>query len=300
MDRARHSVDVDSLQRNRRKEIATSHPSLRKGKGKGRAGSSSQSREDFDDGYQRRDGDAMSDEQLLQLLAQNDGHFFQQQNIPESIDEEELEDDDAEEDEGGDGTHGTPDDEQELEDEDGPSQVGKKSKSPIIENNFTKRKDPKTDKWYASCDHCKKEYSLGTFDGYGRLKRHLKSAHSVEYAKIDKGKGKQTQKSRFVNDQPFGNFSYTDAQNLTGTANLLVEENLPYLFSESLAFKDYAQTCLNPQFRSYSRKTVKKEIIMLYRAEKDRLQKKLQTLMAVLLFVLTFGMILIIIYIIWA
>ncbi|CAH9072854.1 unnamed protein product [Cuscuta epithymum] len=56
-------------------------------------------------------------------------------------------------------------------------------------------------------------------------------------------------------------------------ANLLVEENLSYLFSESLAFKYYAQTCLNPQFRGYSRKTVKKEIIRLYHAEKDRLQK---------------------------
>ncbi|CAH9102230.1 unnamed protein product [Cuscuta epithymum] len=155
----RHSVNMGNLQRNRRKEIATSHPSLREGKGKGRAGSSSQSREDFDDGYQKRDEDAMSDEQLQQLLAQNDGRFFQQQNISESIDEEELEDDNVEEDEGGDGTHVTPDDEQELEDEGGPSQVGKKSKSPIIENNFTKRKDPTTDKWYASCDHCK-EYSL--------------------------------------------------------------------------------------------------------------------------------------------
>ncbi|CAH9135277.1 unnamed protein product [Cuscuta epithymum] len=140
MDRGRHSVDMSNLQRNRRKEIATRHPSLRKDKGKGRAESSSQSREDFETGYQRRDVDAMSDEQLQQLLAQNDGRFFQQQNISESIDEEELEDDDAEDDEGGDGTHGTPDDEQELENEGGSSQVGKKSKSPIIENNFTKRK----------------------------------------------------------------------------------------------------------------------------------------------------------------
>ncbi|CAH9110130.1 unnamed protein product [Cuscuta epithymum] len=65
----------------------------------------------------------MSDEQLQQLLAQNDGRFFQQQNILESIDEDELEDDDAEEDEGGDGTHGTPDDEKELEDEGGSSQI---------------------------------------------------------------------------------------------------------------------------------------------------------------------------------
>ncbi|CAH9094939.1 unnamed protein product [Cuscuta epithymum] len=82
VDIGRHSVDMGNLQRKRRKEIATSHPSLRKGKGKGRAGSSSQSQEDFDDGYQRRDVDAMSDEQLQQLLAQNDGRFFQQQNIP--------------------------------------------------------------------------------------------------------------------------------------------------------------------------------------------------------------------------
>ncbi|CAH9100165.1 unnamed protein product, partial [Cuscuta europaea] len=55
-------------------------------------------------------------------------------------------------------------------------------------------------------------------------------------------------------------------------ANLLVEENLPYLFSESLAFRDYAQTCLNPQYRGYSRKTVKKEISRFYGAEKVRLQ----------------------------
>ncbi|CAH9066626.1 unnamed protein product [Cuscuta epithymum] len=55
-------------------------------------------------------------------------------------------------------------------------------------------------------------------------------------------------------------------------ANLLVEENLPYLFSESLALKDYAQNCLNPQYRGYSHKTVKKEIIRLYKAENVRLQ----------------------------
>ncbi|CAH9138456.1 unnamed protein product [Cuscuta epithymum] len=221
MDRGRHSVDMGNLQRNRRKKIATTHPSLRKDKGKGRAGSSSQSGDYFKTDYQRRDGDAMSDEQLQDLLVQKDGRFFHQQNILESIDEEELEDEDAEEDAGGDGTHGTPDDEQELEDEGGSSQIGKKSKSPIIENNFTKRKDKKTEKWYASCNHCNKEYSLGTSGGYGSLTRHLKSAHSVEYAKISKDKGTQTQISRFANDQPFGNFSYNDAQNLTGMANLL-------------------------------------------------------------------------------
>ncbi|CAH9127746.1 unnamed protein product [Cuscuta epithymum] len=207
---------MGNLQRNRRKEIATTHPSLRKGKGKGLAESSSQSREDFETEYKRRDGDAMSDEQLQQLLAQNDGRFFHQQNIPESIDEDELEDEDAEEDAGGNGSHGTPDDEQELEDMGGSSQLGQKSKSPIIENNFTKRKDKTTEKWYASCNHRNKEYSLGTSSGYGSLTRHLKSAHLVEYAKISKDKGKQTQISRFANDQPFGNFSYNDAQNLTG------------------------------------------------------------------------------------
>ncbi|CAH9123067.1 unnamed protein product [Cuscuta epithymum] len=95
----------------------------------------------------------------------------------------------------------------------------------------------------------------------------------MEYAKLEEDNGKQTQISRFANNQqPFGNFSYNAAQNLTGMANLLVEENLPFLFSESVALKDYAQTCLNPQFRGYSRKTVKKEIIRLYRAEKTRLQ----------------------------
>ncbi|CAH9119482.1 unnamed protein product [Cuscuta europaea] len=55
-------------------------------------------------------------------------------------------------------------------------------------------------------------------------------------------------------------------------ANLLGEEKLSYLFSESLAFKDYAQTCLNPQYRGYSRKTVKKGIVRLYGSEKVRLQ----------------------------
>ncbi|CAH9148287.1 unnamed protein product, partial [Cuscuta epithymum] len=182
----------------------------------------------------------MSDEHLQNLLSQNDPRFAQEQPIPTTIDEEELEDDDAEEDAGGDGTHGTPDDEQDLEDEGGSTQTGKKSKSPIIENNFTKRKDKNTKKWYASCNHCGKEYSLGTSGGYGSLTRHLKSAHLVEYAKIDKGKGKQTQISRFANSQPFGNFSYDDQKHLTGMSHLIVEENLPYIFSESLALRDYA------------------------------------------------------------
>ncbi|CAH9104490.1 unnamed protein product, partial [Cuscuta epithymum] len=116
--------------------------------------------------------------------------------------------------------------------------------------------------------HPKQVYSLGTSGGYGSLKRHLMGKHKVEYAKIEKDKGKQTQISRFANNQPYGNFSYSDEQNLTGMANFIVEENLPYLFSEGVSFQEYAQTCLNPQFRSFSRKTVKKEIIRLYKAEK--------------------------------
>ncbi|CAH9125043.1 unnamed protein product [Cuscuta epithymum] len=176
----------------------------------------------------------MSDEQLQQLLAQNP-QFFHQRDIPDdihTIDEEELEDDDPEEDAGGAGSHDTPDEEQAADYEGGSSQIG----------------------------------------GYGSLKRHLMGKHKVEYAKIEKGKGKQTQISRFANNQPYGNFSYNDQQNLTGMANFIVEENLPYLFSESVSFKEYAQTCLNPQFRSYSRKTVKKEIIRLYKVEKLNLQ----------------------------
>ncbi|CAH9050711.1 unnamed protein product [Cuscuta europaea] len=173
------------------------------------------------------------------------------------------------------GGDGTPDDEQELEDEGRSTtttQIGKKSKSPIIENNYTKRKDEKTEKWYASCNHCKKEFSLGTSGGYGSLKRHLQSAHFVEYAKIDKDNGKQTQISRFANSQPFGNFSYDDKKHLTGMSHLIVEENLPYIFSESLALRDYAQGTLNPQFRNYSRKTIKKEVIRQYNLEKEKLQ----------------------------
>ncbi|CAH9120284.1 unnamed protein product [Cuscuta europaea] len=216
----------------------------------------------------------MSDEELQHLLSQNDPRFAQEQQFPTTIDEEELEeeDDDGEEDAGGDGT---PDDEEEDE---GPSttttKIGKKSKSKskIIENNFTKRKDEKTEKWYASCNHCKKEFSLGISGGYGSLKRHLQSTHVVEYAKIDKGKGKQTQISRFANSQPFGNFSYDDKKHLTGMSHLIVEENLPFIFSESLSLRDYAQGTLNPQFRNYSRKTIKKEVIRQYNLEKEKLQ----------------------------
>ncbi|CAH9092015.1 unnamed protein product [Cuscuta europaea] len=270
MEHGRHSVDVGNLQRNRKREIASTRSTSRKGKGKARAESSFQSRDDFETDYQRRDGMMMSDEELQHLLSQNDPRFAQEQQFPTTIDEEELEDDDGEEDAGGDGT---PDDEQEDE---GPSttttQIGKKSKSPIIENNYTKRKDEKTEKWYASCNHCKKEFSLGTSGGYGSLKRHLQSAHFVEYAKIEKGKGKQTQISRFANSQPFGNFSYDDKKHLTGMSHLIVEENLPFIFSESLALRDYAQGTLNPQFRNYSRKTIKKEVIRQYNLEKEKLQ----------------------------
>ncbi|CAH9117188.1 unnamed protein product, partial [Cuscuta europaea] len=92
MERGRDSVDMGNLNRNRRKEIMRNHPSSCKGKG--RAGSSSQTRDDFDADYNRRDGDAMSDEQLAQLL-QHQGRFFHQQDIP-IIEEQELEDDDAE------------------------------------------------------------------------------------------------------------------------------------------------------------------------------------------------------------
>ncbi|CAH9082082.1 unnamed protein product [Cuscuta europaea] len=159
MERGRHSVDVGNLQRNRKREIASTRSTSRKSKGKARAESSFQSRDDFETDYQRRDGMMMSDEELQHLLSQNDPRFAQEQQFPTTIDEEKLEDDDGEEDAGGDGT---PDDEQEDE---GPSttttQIDKKSKSAIIENNYTKRKDEKIEKWYASCNHCKKEFSLG-------------------------------------------------------------------------------------------------------------------------------------------
>ncbi|CAH9090049.1 unnamed protein product [Cuscuta europaea] len=116
MQRGRTSVDMGNLGWNRTKEIARNHPSSHKGKGKGRAGSSSQTRDNFETDYHRRDADAMSDEQLQQLLSQQDGRFYQQCDIPEV--EDELEDDDAEEDPPtaeGEG-HGTPDDEEEVED----------------------------------------------------------------------------------------------------------------------------------------------------------------------------------------
>ncbi|CAH9109368.1 unnamed protein product [Cuscuta europaea] len=152
MERGRASVDMSNLNRNRKKEIARNHPISCKYKG--RPGSSSQSRDDFETDYQRRDADAMTDHQLAQLLEKQDPHFYQQQDIPEV--EDEVEDDDAEEgdpetaeDEG----HGSPDDEEVLEDEGGSSQLGNKAKSLIMENNFKKRKDPQTEKWYATCNH---------------------------------------------------------------------------------------------------------------------------------------------------
>ncbi|CAH9069164.1 unnamed protein product, partial [Cuscuta europaea] len=46
----------------------------------------------------------MSDEELQHLLSQNDPRFAQEQQFPNPIDEEELEDDDGEDDAGGDGT----------------------------------------------------------------------------------------------------------------------------------------------------------------------------------------------------
>ncbi|CAH9050619.1 unnamed protein product [Cuscuta europaea] len=124
MERGRHSVDVGNLQRNRKREIASTRSTLCKGKGKARAESSFQSRDDFETDYQRLDDMMMSDEQLQHLLSQNDPRFAQEQQFPTTIDEDELEDDDAEEDAGGDGTHGTPNDEQELEDEGCSTQIG--------------------------------------------------------------------------------------------------------------------------------------------------------------------------------
>ncbi|CAH9102895.1 unnamed protein product [Cuscuta europaea] len=73
MKRGSHFVDMGNLHRNQKKEIVRTHPSSRKGKG--RARSPSQRRDDFETDYQRRDADAMSDEQLTQLLAQQDGAF---------------------------------------------------------------------------------------------------------------------------------------------------------------------------------------------------------------------------------
>ncbi|CAH9142647.1 unnamed protein product [Cuscuta epithymum] len=93
MEGDRYSVDLGNLQRNRWNEIGRK----KSRKGKELAGSSSQSRDDFETGYQRRDGDAMSEEQLQQELARHNNRFLQQQQIPKTIDEEELEDEDAEE-----------------------------------------------------------------------------------------------------------------------------------------------------------------------------------------------------------
>ncbi|CAH9077676.1 unnamed protein product, partial [Cuscuta epithymum] len=214
MERGRASVDMGNLRRNRTKEIARNHPSLQKGKG--RAGASSQTRDDFDADYNQRYGSAMSDEQVEQLLQQNQGAFFHQQNIP-TIDEEELEDDDAEERDPQTvehEVHGTPYDDEEQAEVATSSQGGEKAES-VFKANFTKFKDPQTEIWYATCKHCPKKYNLGTSGGYGSATRHLKAKHPAEYAKSDKGKGKQTQISKFGSGQPFGNFSYDDQRHLT-------------------------------------------------------------------------------------
>ncbi|CAH9070081.1 unnamed protein product [Cuscuta europaea] len=178
MQHGRAFVDMGNLGWNRTKEIARNHPSSQKGKSKGHAGSSSQTRDDFETDYHQRDVDAMSDEQLRQLLSRG---VFQQHDVPEI--EDELEDDDAEEDPPtaeGEG-HDTPDDEEEAEDEDedGSSQPGKKDVSPTIDGNFKKVKDKKNEKWYTQCQHCPKIYSLGISEGYSSLKRHLQSKHPV-------------------------------------------------------------------------------------------------------------------------
>ncbi|CAH9087422.1 unnamed protein product [Cuscuta europaea] len=218
MDRPRYSVDMGNLECNRTKELARK----RSCKGKSHIGSSSQSRDDFDTGYAKRDGDAMTDEQLEQELHRHNSRVFQDQ--PRTIDEEELEDDDVEEvipeshdddDEEGGGSHDA--------DETASSQTGtKKSKSELMANNFSKWKDPNTGNWTATCNWCKKNYSLGISGGYGSATRHLKSKHPVEYAKLGGGTGKQTQISRFANNQQtFGNFSYNDAQNLTDDFDVL-------------------------------------------------------------------------------
>ncbi|CAH9071309.1 unnamed protein product [Cuscuta europaea] len=215
-ERARESVDMSNLRRNRTKEIARNHP--RSHKGKGGAGSSSQTRDDFDADYNQRYGDAMSDEQLEQLLQQNQGSFFHQQDILQTIDEEELEDNDAEERDpqtAEDEVHGTPDDEEEQAEVATSSQADEKSES-VFKANFTKVKDLETEIWYATCKHCKKKYNLEISGGYGSATRHLKAKHPAEYAKSDKDKGKQTQISRFASGQHFGNFSYDDQRHLTG------------------------------------------------------------------------------------
>ncbi|CAH9090321.1 unnamed protein product [Cuscuta europaea] len=189
---------MGNLRRNRTKEIARNHPRSRKGKGG--LGSSTQTRDDFDADYNQRYGDAMSDEQLEQLLQQNQGGFFHQQDIPQTIDEEELEDDDAEERDPRtveDEVHGTPDDEEEEAEVATSSQTGGKSES-VFKANFTKVKDLETEIWYATCKHCNKKYNLGISGGYRSATRHLKAKHPAEYVKSDKDKGKQTQISRLV------------------------------------------------------------------------------------------------------
>ncbi|CAH9120404.1 unnamed protein product [Cuscuta epithymum] len=190
MEGGRYSVDLGNLQRNRRNEIGRK----KSRKGKELAGSSSQSQDDFETGYQRRDGDAMSEEQLQQELARHNNRFLQQQQMPTTIDEEELEDEDAEElepetaEEEGAGSH----------DADAPASSqtatgNKKSKSELMKNNFDKWKDPQTGYWHATCKWCNNNYSLGTSGGYGSAARHLKAKHPVEYAKLGGGTGKQTQ-----------------------------------------------------------------------------------------------------------
>ncbi|CAH9073040.1 unnamed protein product [Cuscuta epithymum] len=205
MEGGRYSVDLGNLQRNRRNEIGRK----KSRKGKELAGSSSQSRDDFETGYQRRDGDAMSEEQLQQELARHNNRFLQQQQMPTTIDEEELEDEDAEElepetaEEEGAGSHDA--------DALASSQTAtgnKKGKSELMKNNFDKWKDPQTGYWHATCKWCNDNYSLGTSGGYGSAARHLKAKHPVEYAKLGGGTGKQTQISRLANLEDCFNFYY--------------------------------------------------------------------------------------------
>ncbi|CAH9115721.1 unnamed protein product [Cuscuta europaea] len=219
MDRARKSVDICNLQRNRSKEIAGGDPSGRS-KGKQQVGttSSSQSHNDWMTDYDRID--AMTDEQLHELLNQNQGRFYHQQNIPTI--EEELEDDDTEEDVEG-GGRNVGDGEEEHEEEDHGGITGgseavntrkSKLKYPLFaQDHFKKTKDLKDRKYYAHCQHCSQILCMGTSGGYGTVQRHLNSRHPTEAAKL-KGKGSQTQILRFANDQPFGNFSYNDEVHL--------------------------------------------------------------------------------------
>ncbi|CAH9099600.1 unnamed protein product [Cuscuta europaea] len=167
MERGRTSVDMGNLRRNQTKEIARNHPSSRKGKEM--AGSSSQTRDDFDADYNQRYEYAMSDEQVEQLLQQNQGRFFHQQDIPQTIDEEELGDDDAEEGDPQtfeDEVHGTPDDEEEVREVATSSQGNEEAES-VFKANFTKVKDPETEIWYATCKHCKKSITWEFLEGTG-------------------------------------------------------------------------------------------------------------------------------------